>query len=181
MLTQVLYHEGEKMDLRIQCHMYYLAWIQELLSNEDSCAIYMFPTKALAQDQLRALKELTCAMGVDVSMCVYDGDTPHDQRKYLRENSRLLITNPDMLHVGMLPCHNSFARFFHNLQYVVLDEAHSYRGNFGSNTAMVLRRLRRICLFEHKNFAGPQFIVSSATIANPREHVEQLTGVRDVR
>jgi DEAD/DEAH box helicase domain-containing protein len=151
------------------------------MNDENNCAIYMFPTKALAQDQLRALKELTRAMNIELSMCVFDGDTPQNQRQYLRENSRLLITNPDMLHVGMLPCHKLFARFFHNLRYIVLDEAHSYRGNFGSNTAMVIRRLRRICTFEHQNISGPQFIVSSATIANPREHVQQLTGVRDVR
>ncbi len=137
-------------------------------------ALYVYPTKALAQDQLRVLRELTGGTLSWVRSGTYDGDTPRAARTRLRKQAHILLTNPDMLHLGILPNHALWAPFFRNLRYVVLDEAHHYRGVFGSQVACVLRRLRRIC--EHYG-ASPQFIASSATIANPAEHIARLTGV----
>ncbi|HEY65049.1 MAG TPA: DEAD/DEAH box helicase [Caldilineae bacterium] len=137
-------------------------------------ALYLYPTKALAQDQLRVLRELTQEDLAWVHSGTYDGDTPRAARTRLRKQAHILLTNPDMLHLGILPNHTLWGSFFRHLRYVVLDEAHHYRGVFGSHVACVLRRLRRIC--EHYG-ASPQFIASTATIANPAEHMEQLTGV----
>ncbi len=138
-------------------------------------ALYLFPTKALAQDQLRGLKELA---GTTINLpweCVtYDGDTPSEDRAGMRKRARIVLTNPDMLHLGILPNHKSWDRFFRRLKYVVVDEAHVYRGVFGSHVACVLRRLRRICA--HYG-SSPQFIFCSATIANPGEHAERLAGL----
>ncbi|MDO8585458.1 MAG: DEAD/DEAH box helicase [Armatimonadota bacterium] len=143
--------------------------LQSILEREQNRALYMFPTKALAQDQLGKLREL----GLPVKAATYDGDTPTHERRFIKRSSQIILTNPDMLHVGILPYHVTWASFFKNLKYVVIDEIHSYRGVFGSNVANVLRRLRRICA--HYG-AEPQFIASSATIANPDKLMETLTG-----
>ncbi|MFQ5857334.1 MAG: DEAD/DEAH box helicase, partial [Anaerolineae bacterium] len=140
-------------------------------------ALYLFPTKALAQDQLRALGELTQGALRGIRFATYDGDTPKSNRAKIRKEAAIILTNPDMVHVGILPNHNLWSRFFANLKYVVIDEAHVYRGVFGSQVANVLRRLRRICWFYG---ADPQFICCSATIANPGEHVERLTAAPTV-
>ena len=140
-------------------------------------AFYLFPTKALAQDQLRGLRrfaELEPALGPLVKAGCYDGDTPPTTRRRLRDEASIILTNPDMLHQGILPYHTRWSRFFADLKYVVIDEIHAYRGIFGSNVANVIRRLNRIC--RHYG-SSPQFICCSATIANPRELAEKLTGV----
>jgi DEAD/DEAH box helicase domain-containing protein len=137
-------------------------------------ALYLFPTKALAHDQLRALGELAQATLPLLRFGPYDGDTPTPARSRLRRSAHILLTNPDMLHVGILPHHTLWADFFRNLRFVVLDEAHHYRGVFGSQVACVLRRLRRICAYYG---AQPQFIACSATIANPAQHLRLLTGL----
>jgi len=139
-----------------------------------SRALYLFPTKALAQDQLRSLRELTRPNLREVKFGTYDGDTPRSTRSRRRKETAIILTNPDMLHLGILPNHTLWAHFFANLKYVVIDEAHVYRGVFGSQVACVLRRLRRVCDFYG---AKPQFICCSATIANPGEHIERLIGV----
>jgi len=134
--------------------------------------LYLFPTKALAQDQLAELEELARQLP-EMRMFTYDGDTPQDARRAVRARANLVLTNPDMLHSGILPHHTKWATLFQNLRYVVIDELHAYRGVFGSHLANVLRRLRRIC--RHYGSA-PQFIMASATIANPGELARRLTG-----
>ncbi|RME47450.1 MAG: DEAD/DEAH box helicase, partial [Chloroflexi bacterium] len=151
--------------------------LEAVLSIPHARALYLFPTKALAQDQLRALGELTQGSLRGVRFATYDGDTPKSSRAKIRKQAAIVLTNPDMLHVGILPNHNLWSQFFANLKYVVIDEAHVYRGVFGSQVANVLRRLRRICRFYG---ADPQFICCSATIANPKEHVQQLTAASTV-
>ncbi len=152
---------------------YNLPVLQTLLAEPESRALYLFPTKALAQDQAAALAELLTALDATETIPVrtYDGDTPTAQRRAVREQARLLITNPDMLHTGILPHHPRWATLFENLRWVVIDELHVYRGVFGSNVANLLRRLRRVCAFYG---AQPQFILTSATIANPQELAETL-------
>ena len=149
--------------------------LEALLGNPGLRALYMFPTKALAQDQLRTLNayregapELSLVAGT------YDGDTPRNQRRTLRDEANVILTNPDMLHTGILPNHARWGHFFEQLRYVVVDEMHSYRGIFGSHVGNVLRRLRRVC--EHYD-AAPQFICCSATIGNPGEFATDLLGV----
>ena len=136
-------------------------------------ALYLFPTKALAQDQLAELERLATDMDIDLKTHTYDGDTPPQARAAVRSAGHVVITNPDMLHTGILPHHTKWVKLFENLRYVVLDELHTYRGVFGSNVANVLRRLRRICAFYGSH---PIFILTSATIANPEElarrHIE---------
>jgi DEAD/DEAH box helicase domain-containing protein len=134
-------------------------------------ALYLYPTKALAQDQLRALAELKVPR---IRAAIYDGDTPSEQRWQVRKWSNVILTNPDMLHVGVLPHHDRWADVLHNLSYVVVDEAHVYRGVFGSHVANVLRRLRRLARVYG---ADPQFVLASATIANPGELAHSLVGV----
>jgi DEAD/DEAH box helicase domain-containing protein len=134
-------------------------------------ALYLFPTKALAQDQVAELLELNKAGDLGLRPATFDGDTPGDQRQAIRLNGDIVVSNPDMLHQGILPHHTKWAQFFEGLEYVVIDEIHSYRGVFGSHLANVLRRLRRVCAFYG---ASPQFILCSATIGNPREHAEAL-------
>ncbi|MBC7223114.1 MAG: DEAD/DEAH box helicase [Anaerolineae bacterium] len=146
--------------------------LEAILQDPEARALYLFPTKALAQDQLRALRELTAPLG-EVPMGTYDGDTPRGARAALRRRARILLTNPDMLSLGILPNHSLWSHFLANLKFVVLDEAHVYRGVFGSQVACVLRRLWRLCRFYG---AEPQFILCSATIANPGEHAQRLTG-----
>ncbi len=135
--------------------------------------MYLYPTKALAQDQLRSLHEFTAQDMPFIKAGTYDRDTTQQERAQLRRTAQIILTNPDMLHLGILPNHSSWARFFANLRYVVIDEAHYYSGILGSQVANVLRRLNRILDFYR---ARPQYICCSATIANPQEHVERLTG-----
>jgi len=149
-----------------------LPTLQSLLQQPDARVLYLFPTKALAQDQLAELEELAKALP-DLRMFTYDGDTPQDARRAVRARANLVLTNPDMLHSGILPHHTKWVNLFQSLRYVVIDELHAYRGVFGSHLANVLRRLRRIC--RHYG-STPQFIMASATIANPRELAERLTG-----
>src|SRR3981081_2442229 len=139
-------------------------------------ALYVYPTKALAQDQARALAGF--GLSKRVRPAIYDGDTPRETRAQIRRNANVVLTNPDMLHVGILPNHAAWTELFANLAVVVIDEAHVYRGVFGSHVANVLRRLGRI--------AGaygtvPRFLLTSATIANPLELAERLTGLEHVR
>ncbi len=152
---------------------YNLPVLSTLLNDPEARAVYLFPTKALAQDQSAALAELLNDLGAAEQLAVrtYDGDTPPGRRAAVRDEVRLLITNPDMLHAGILPHHPRWAALFENLRWVVLDELHVYRGVFGSNVANLLRRLRRICRFYG---AEPQFVLTSATIANPKELAERL-------
>lgn len=138
---------------------------------EQAKALYLFPTKALAQDQVAELLELNRAGGLGIRAATFDGDTPGDARQAIRLNGDIVVSNPDMLHQSILPHHTKWAQFFENLRYVVIDEIHSYRGVFGSHLANVLRRLRRVCAFYGAN---PQFILCSATIGNPRQHAEAL-------
>jgi len=151
---------------------YNLPALQALVHQPDARILYLFPTKALAQDQLAELEELARQLP-EMRMFTYDGDTPQDARRAVRARANLVLTNPDMLHSGILPHHTKWASLFQNLRYVVIDELHAYRGVFGSHLANVLRRLRRIC--RHYGSA-PQFIMASATIANPGELASRLIG-----
>ncbi|KAK9816796.1 hypothetical protein WJX72_005198 [[Myrmecia] bisecta] len=160
---------------------YNIPILEALAADRHACAIYMFPTKALAQDQMRALREL-CQLAFGPNgphVDVYDGDTLKADRGEIRERAQLLITNPDMLHLSILPVHRTFARILANLKYVVVDEGHAYRGVFGCHTALVLRRLRRLCERQYNSL--PRFVVTSATVANPQHHVQDLLGVPGVR
>ncbi len=145
--------------------------LDQLLRHPHSRAIYLYPTKALAQDQLRRIRLLA---GKQIEVAAYDGDTPTSARHTARQKARVLLTNPDMIHLSLLPRHERWDDFLFNLKYVVIDEAHTYRGVFGSNVANVLRRLRRVASFYG---AEPQFIFASATIRNAGEHAEDLTGL----
>ena len=150
---------------------YNLPVLQRLLREPGARAIYLFPTKALAHDQLEGLNALGTHLGLGAFATAYDGDTPRGARPRIRREARLIVTNPDMLHVGILPGHVSWAEFLRRLRYVIIDEMHAYRGVFGSHVANVLRRLRRICRFYGSE---PQYICSSATIANPGQLATQL-------
>lgn len=164
---------------------YNLPVLEAALLNPEARALYLFPTKALAQDQLRSLTELIACLKAALPsgpnghppfsprFGAYDGDTPQISRTRLRREANIILTNPDMLHVGILPNHHLWSHFLKNLRFVVVDEAHIYRGVFGSHVAAVFRRLTRLC--QHYNNC-PQFICCSATIANPGEHIERLTG-----
>ncbi len=154
---------------------YNVAVLETLLNEPDSRALYLFPTKALAQDQLRVLRELfSPALFRAEEFATFDGDTPLAERAEIRRRARVILSNPDMLHVGILPNHRTWGRLLRSLRYVVIDEAHIYRGVFGSHVAGVMRRLRRLCELYGSN---PRFICCSATIANPGEHAERLTGL----
>ena len=155
---------------------YNLPVLSAILNNEDARALYLFPTKALSADQVSELYELIEEMGVDIKTYTYDGDTPGAARRAVRQAGHIVVTNPDMLHSGILPHHTKWVKLFENLKYIVIDEIHTYRGVFGSNLANVLRRLMRLCEFYGSH---PQYILCSATIANPKELAETLTG-RDV-
>ncbi len=141
------------------------------LENSDTRALYLFPTKALAQDQLAELHDLNVRLEDRFGVFTYDGDTPADARKSIREKGHVVLTNPDMLHTGILPHHTRWTRLFENLRYIVIDELHTYRGVFGSHLCNVLRRLRRIARFYGRD---PRFICCSATIANPGELASRL-------
>ena len=152
---------------------YNIPVIEKLLENPENRALYLYPTKALAQDQLRVLERF--GEGINFKAGTYDGDTPSSRRKRLRVEADILLTILDMLHSGILPNHAKWARFFARLRFIVIDEIHTYRGIFGSHVANVIRRLERICL--HYG-ASPVYVASSATIANPGEHAERLIGKR---
>src|ERR671923_252286 len=151
---------------------YNLPVLQALVHRPDARALYVFPTKALAQDQLAELEQLAKHLP-EMRMFTYDGDTPQDARRAVRARANLVLTNPDMLHSGILPHHTKWATLFQNLRYVVIDELHAYRGVFGSHVANLVRRLGRIC--RHYG-AEPQFIMASATVANPAEHASAIIG-----
>ncbi|GIP37309.1 putative ATP-dependent helicase YprA [Paenibacillus sp. J31TS4] len=152
---------------------YNLPVLQAIAQDETSRALYLFPTKALAQDQKSELNEIIKEMGTEIKSYTYDGDTSPAIRQLVRKAGHIVITNPDMLHSGILPHHTKWVSLFENLKYIVIDELHTYRGVFGSHVANVIRRLKRICRFYGSN---PIFICTSATIANPKDLAEQLTG-----
>src|SRR5256886_5446350 len=150
---------------------YNLPVLQRLLERPTSRALYLFPTKALARDQLAELGALAKPLPIEVKVDVYDGDTPPGQRTAIRDGGHVVLTNPDMLHTGILPHHTRWRRLFSSLEHVVIDELHSYRGLFGSQVSNVIRRLKRVCDFYG---SSPRFICASATIANPRQLAERL-------
>ncbi|MDM7925516.1 MAG: DEAD/DEAH box helicase [bacterium] len=150
---------------------YNLPVLQSVLADPESRALYLFPTKALSQDQVDELHGLIEPTGADIKTFTFDGDTPASARKAVRSAGHIVVTNPDMLHQGILPHHTGWVKLFENLRFVVVDEVHFYRGGFGSHLANVLRRLKRICAFYGSR---PLFIGCSATIANPKELFEKL-------
>src|SRR5216684_409412 len=175
-VTAELVHEGKDVVVvtptasgKTLC--YNLPVLNAVLENPDARALYLFPTKALAQDQLAELHDLSRRLNDCFGVFTYDGDTPSDAREAIREKGHIVLTNPDMLHTGILPHHTRWTRLFENLRYIVVDELHTYRGVFGSHLCNVLRRLRRIARFYGRE---PQFICSSATIANPGELAARL-------
>ena len=147
--------------------------LDAILKDESARALYLFPTKALSSDQVAELYSMIEDMGADVKAYTYDGDTPASARSAIRQAGHVVVTNPDMLHQGILPHHAKWVKLFENLRYVVIDEIHAYRGVFGSNLANVIRRLKRICAFYGSE---PTFICCSATIRNPKELAETMTG-----
>ncbi len=152
---------------------YNIPVLDAILKDDAARAIFLFPTKALSQDQTSELHELVTEAGVDVKTYTYDGDTPQSARKVIRQAGHIVVTNPDMLHSGILPHHTKWTRLFENLKFVVIDEIHHYRGVFGSHLSNVIRRLDRICTFYGSK---PQYICCSATIANPAELASKITG-----
>jgi DEAD/DEAH box helicase domain-containing protein len=156
---------------------YNLPVLAALIENPQARTLYLFPTKALAQDQLSVISEQLSVLRTlitdysSLTTGIYDGDTPQSHRSSIRKNARIVLSNPDMLHTGILPHHANWADFFSNLKFVVIDEAHTYRGVFGSHVANVIRRLKRVADFYG---AHPQFILASATIGNPKELAEAL-------
>ncbi|KAB2338279.1 DEAD/DEAH box helicase [Cytobacillus depressus] len=151
---------------------YNLPVLQTIINNPNARALYMFPTKALAQDQKSEINEIINDTGLEINSYTYDGDTPANIRQKVRRAGHVVITNPDMLHSAILPHHTKWVSLFENLKFVVIDELHIYRGVFGSHVANVIRRLRRICRFYGSD---PIFICTSATIANPLDLAENLT------
>lgn len=152
---------------------YNLPVLNGVLDDDSARALYLFPTKALAQDQVSELQELANVMEEDIKTHTYDGDTPPTVRTAIRNAGHIVVTNPDMLHSAILPHHTKWVKLFENIKFIVIDEVHAYRGVFGSHVANVIRRLKRICRFYG---SSPQFICASATIENPREHAERLIG-----
>ncbi len=152
---------------------YNLPILQALASDPTATALYLFPTKALSRDQEEALRGLMREADLNVGAITYDGDTPNDARRAARQRAGVLLTNPDMLHAGIMPHHTGWARLFSNLKYIVVDELHTYRGVFGSHLANVMRRLLRIARFYG---SSPTFLFASATIGNPREHASRICG-----
>ncbi|MCL1631746.1 DEAD/DEAH box helicase [Sporolactobacillus sp. CPB3-1] len=152
---------------------YNLPVLETLIEQPEKRALYFFPTKALAQDQKNEMVELIDEIGLPIKSHTYDGDTAGSVRQTIRQSGQIVMTNPDMLHSSILPHHTKWVSLFENLQFIVIDELHTYRGVFGSHVANVIRRLKRICRYYGSH---PQFICTSATIANPRTHAEALTG-----
>jgi DEAD/DEAH box helicase domain-containing protein len=150
---------------------YNIPVLHSVFQDADVRAMYLFPTKALAQDQMEELDKLIQLSGKNIGTFTYDGDTPQDARRAIRSRGHVIVTNPDMLHAGILPHHTKWVQMFENLKYVVIDELHTYRGVFGSHLTNVLRRLKRVCTFYGSK---PQFICCSATIANPKELASRL-------
>jgi DEAD/DEAH box helicase domain-containing protein len=153
---------------------FHLPVLEALAREGDASAIYLYPTKALARDQEAGLRGLIADAGLSIPAIVYDGDTPGDARRAARERSPIVMTNPDMLHAGILPQHAHWARMFQKLAYVIVDELHTYRGVFGSHVAHVLARLQRVAAFHG---SSPRFLCATATIGNPGEHAARLLGV----
>jgi DEAD/DEAH box helicase domain-containing protein len=154
---------------------YNLPVLDSILRDDRSRALYLFPTKALSQDQMHEVHDLVTGLGVDIKTFTFDGDTPTTARRAIRSSGHIVVTNPDMLHQGILPHHTLWVKLFENLKYVVIDEIHNYRGVFGSHVGNVIRRLRRVAQFYGSE---PQFICCSATIANPGELAARLTGTQ---
>jgi DEAD/DEAH box helicase domain-containing protein len=152
---------------------FHLPVLDALAKEPGASALYLYPTKALARDQEAGVRELIGESGLAIPAIVYDGDTPGDARRAAREKSPIVMTNPDMLHAGILPHHANWARTFQRLRYVIVDELHTYRGVFGSHVAHVIARLRRVARFHGSD---PVFIAATATIGNPREHAARLFG-----
>lgn len=150
---------------------YNLPVLQRILEEPETRALYLFPTKALANDQMHEVHGLIGELKADIKTFTYDGDTPDDARQAIRRQGHVVVTNPDMLHTGILPHHTKWQKLFANLTYVVVDELHVYRGVFGSHLTNVFRRLKRVCRFYG---TAPVFICCSATVANPGEHAENL-------
>ncbi|MCX5853797.1 MAG: DEAD/DEAH box helicase [Deltaproteobacteria bacterium] len=150
---------------------YNLPVLNSILEEQETRALYIFPTKALAQDQMHEVHGMISDLRADIKTYTYDGDTPDDARQAIRKQGHVIVTNPDMLHAGILPHHTKWQKLFTNLKYVVIDELHVYRGVFGSHFTNVIRRLKRICRFYGRE---PIFICCSATVANPKEHAERL-------
>jgi DEAD/DEAH box helicase domain-containing protein len=153
---------------------FHLPVLETLAREPDASALYLYPTKALARDQEAGLRKLIAEAGLSIPAVVYDGDTPGDARRAARERSPIVMTNPDMIHAGILPHHAHWARTFQKLRYVILDELHTYRGVFGSHVAHVIARLRRAARFHGSD---PIFLCATATIGNPLEHAARLLGV----
>ena len=189
-IEQLYSHQAEAVDLALCGHSiavvtptasgktlcYTLPVLHALLNDAEATALYLFPAKALAHDQLAEIDDWIAAANRDLRVAAYDGDTPTAQRGSIRQNARLIFTNPDMLHAAILPYHGGWERFFAGLRYVVIDEMHSYRGVFGSHVANVLRRLRRVVAhYSPDDAPRPQFLLTSATIANPKQLAEVLT------
>jgi DEAD/DEAH box helicase domain-containing protein len=151
---------------------YNLPVVNSVLEKPETRALYLFPTKALSQDQVAELHEIVTELDADIKTYTFDGDTPRSARAAIRTAGHIVVTNPDMLHSGILPHHTRWIKLFENLRYVVIDEIHHYRGVFGSHLANVIRRLKRVCRFYGSN---PQFICCSATIANPSELARKIT------
>ena len=145
---------------------------EELIKDNDACAMYIYPAKALSYDQLDVLRRLEDELDVEVNPNAYDGDTPKPKRRRIRNESRIIITNPYQIH-HILSWHHQWERFYSNLKFIIIDEAHYYKGIFGSNIALLIRRLKRIANYYGSN---PKFILSSATLANPLELANKLTG-----
>ncbi len=152
---------------------YNIPVLDSLLKSAGSRALYLFPTKALSQDQLAELTSIIDDLEVQIATYTFDGDTPQTARRSIRSAGHIVVTNPDMLHAGILPHHTKWIKLFENLKYIVIDEVHHYRGIFGSHLANVVKRLKRICNFYGSN---PQFICCSATIANPEELASRIIG-----
>jgi DEAD/DEAH box helicase domain-containing protein len=145
---------------------------ETMLDSRSATALYLYPMKAVTQDQLKVLKQFEQGLGLEMNPAVYDGDTPADKRPRIRQRSRIVLSNPYELH-QILPYHYQWQSFYRNLRYCIIDEAHTYRGVFGSNVAQLIRRLRRVCAYHGSD---PQFFLASASIANPQELAEKLTG-----
>ena len=155
---------------------FHLPVLQSIITDPEARAIYVFPTKALSRDQENSLHGLIADAGLQIPAVVYDGDTPGDARRVARERSPIILTNPDMLHTGILPHHANWARTFQALKYVIIDELHTYRGVFGSHMAHVIARLRRIARFHGSD---PVFLCATATIGNPLSHAARLMNVSE--
>jgi DEAD/DEAH box helicase domain-containing protein len=181
-------HQAEAVELARQGHSfvvptptasgktlcYNLPVLDAILRDRSSRALYLFPTKALSQDQMHEVHGIVTDLGEDIKTFTFDGDTPETARRAIRSSGHIVVTNPDMLHQGILPHHTLWVKLFENLKYVVVDEVHNYRGVFGSHVGNVIRRLRRVARFYGSD---PQFICCSATIANPGELAASLTGL----